>query len=949
MTSSRYITRALPRLEPQLNNIPISVLASPRSRQIPTTLNSYRLLHTQKTPAMASSEVLSQTLSSITAIKLDQLQRQKKAYEAKKHSLLQDATTETDTRKRAKLLVDGVSKLPSMAKNPIISVDNIKHFLEQAQYDPSVTEPLLQDFEASLRKQLDVQSNKYEFASLYGKLVNDWIAGGKSVDSAGSSSPSGGGEYVKVGREEMHQQRATWEEYVFKPKETDPEAIQAYLQSVFSDSSKDCKQALVGLKEGIRVFQKYWDDRTHFTEDTLGICIRGLLRGDLLNDEKRSTMEDFLGNKVVLSEIADVLNMRMADRASWTWGDSPSMVEQRRNLNGRYRFYLDEDLLHTIFIYYIGRRWAAELRETLLMFAKAHGVWKSDIKPVSREDAHRRRYFLPTPPPRERVDPSAKTVHRNREEHFDKVILLDQLPESMDEVRGNYSDQDDATAEDTRKTQLDVTQRLLHRIQTEVLMQTRLGKDITVIRSDFKWFGPSIPHSSIFAVLDFLGVDAEWQGFFRRVLEAPMRFKDDPEDAPLRVRKRGTMLSTPMADFFGESLLFCLDFAVNQKADGAKLYRLHDDMWMFGAVETCEKAWQVITEFTDIFGLDLNQDKTGSVQISPKDRKASSLPSTTGNNLPKGEVKWGFLTLDPVIGRFTLNSTAIAPHISELRLQLSACRSVLDWVQAWNLYATRFFTNNFGQPANCFSRRHIDDILSTFRHVQRDLFPDDADGEGGVADHLRQQISDATLFPVDEIPAGYLYFPTSLGGLGLQNPFIPFLLVRDLVVEDPDKKIIDKFLEKEEFEYRRAKDMFEKEISTVRQEMGRVTGNEDFSDLFSEPFMGFGEFTRYRERTSELMFEAYEELMKKPEVKTSKSYAGWGVETDQSIRPVGEVKMAMEDEHTWDDMSAYDRWVVQVYHRDMISRFGGLEIVDRVSLPSGLISMLRQSRFQWQS
>ncbi|KAM7221747.1 hypothetical protein V8F06_002955 [Rhypophila decipiens] len=586
------------------------------------------------------------------------------------------------------------------------------------------------------------------------------------------------------------------------------------------------------------------------------------------------------------------------------------------------------------------------------MFVKAHGVWKSDIKPISREDARRRRYFIPSQPPRVEVDPSAKTVHHSRGEHFDMVILLDQLPQSMDEVRGDYADQDDATAEDTRKTQLDVTQRLLHRIQTEVLMQTRLGKDITVIRSDFKWFGPSIPHSSIFAVLEFLGVAAEWQGFFRRVLEAPMRFKDDPEDAPPRVRKRGTMLSTPMADFFGESLLFCLDFAVNQKADGAKLYRLHDDMWMFGAVETCEKAWQVITEFTDIFGLDLNQDKTGSVQISRRDGKTSSLRSTTGNNLPKGEVKWGFLTLDPIIGRFVLNSSAIAPHISELRLQLSACRSVLDWAQAWNLYATRFFTNNFGQPANCFSRRHIDDILSTFRDVQRDLFPDDVDGEGGVADHLRQQISDATLFPVDEIPAGYLYFPTSLGGLGLQNPFIPFLLVRDLVVEDPDKKIIDKFLEKEEFEYRRAKAVFEKEISTLHPEMGRpprwVTGNEDFSDLFSEPFMGFDEFTRYRERTSELMFEAYEELMKKPEVKKSRSCDDWGVETDQSIRPVGEVKMAMEDEHTWDDMSAYDRWVVQVYHRDMISRFGGLEIVDRVSLPSGLISMLRQSRFQWQ-
>lgn len=897
---------------------------------------------------MASNEILSQTLSAITAIKLDQLEKQKNAYESKKHSLLEDSAIETDTRKRAKFLVDGTSKLHSIFKNPLISTYNIMRFLEQAQYDPSVSEPLLQDYEDSLRNQLQVQSNKYEFASLYGKLVNEWIAAGKSNavddDTASRSSGSSGG-FVQVGREEMHAQRATWEEYVFTAKDTDHDAIQAYLQDVFRNSSKECKLALENLVKNIQQFQMEWDMVPHFEPRVLENCFRGLLRSDVLTNEKRTTLRDFLGNQVVLSEIADVLNMRMAARSSWTW-DSPLVVEQRRNLNGRYRFYLDEDLLDTIFIYYIGRRWAVKMKTELVNLVKAEGVWKSDTKPLSKQDARRRRYFLPG------SDNHTKTVDQKRQDHFNNVILLDQLPTSMDEVRGNYSEEDFTEPGDTRKTHVDVAQQLLHRIEAEVLLQTRMGKDITVIRSDFKWFGPSIPHSSIFAVLDFFGVDRDWQGFFRRVLEAPMRFKDDLEDAPLRYRKRGTPMCTPLADVFGESLLFCLDFAVNQKADGAKLYRLHDDMWLFGGVETCVKAWQVATEFAAIVGLDFNLEKTGSVQISRRDSKtpgpSASTTAPKSDGLPAGDVKWGFLKLCPSTGRFILNPSAITPHISELRLQLSACRSVLDWVQAWNLYATRFFSRNFGQPANCFSRKHIDDVLATFRDIQQELFPGNSNGGEGVADHLRQKISVATSFPLEKIPPGYLYFPTSLGGLGLQNPFIPLLLVRDLVVEDPDKEIIDKFFEKEEIAYRRAKARFEKLSPTIDTETGKPIINpdsrnrligqngEDFSDLAFEPFMPFEEFTRYRERTSREMLDAYENLMKRPD------------ECDGYIWPSGDVKMTMDSQHDWNHMSGYDRWVIQVYHRDMIQRFGGLEIVDRESLPAGLINMLRQSRFQWQ-
>ena len=880
---------------------------------------------------MASSEILSQTLSSITSIKLDQLRKQKEAYETKKRSLLDNVASEKDTSKRAKSLLEGAGKLPSMAANPMLSAFNLKRFVEQSDFDPSVSEVLLRDYELALRNELDVQSNKYEFASLYGKLVNEWIDAGKTTTTP--TSEKGGEDFVKVGREEMHKQRAMWEEYVFKPKETEAATIKAYLEGIFeNEESKDVEKALEGLRQGMKQFQEKWEDKTHFNEQTLSHSIKGMLRSDQLNDEKKATLRDFLGNSVVLSEIADVLNMRMSTRSNWAW-DAPAVVDQRRNLNGRYRFYLDEDLLHSIFIYYIGREWAVQLREQLIKFVQFEGVWKLDTKPISKADARRRRFFLGDQP----YGYLNNTVQALRQQHFKDNILFDQLPTQFEEVRGSYGD-DSNNAEDTRSSHTEVVQDLLHRIATEILIQTKaLDRDLTVIRSDFKWFGPSIPHSSLFAVLDYFGVSAEWIDLFRRILEAPLRFSGEDTEG---VRRRGTPLSTPIADFFGEALLFPLDFAVNQKADGAKLYRLHDDMWLWGNDDKCARAWEVVTEFTAVMGLDINEDKTGCARIRRRGSQENSDTVTAEagaktTNLPTGEVTWGFLRLDPSTGRFLIRQDEVDKHISELRLQLTACRSVFDWIQAWNIYGSRFFATNFGKPATCYGRAHIDSMLSTFRKIQQQLFPDH---DGSASEYLKDMI--ASRFPAlglnrKTIPDGYLYFPVSMGGLGLRNPFIDLLLVRGQTEEDAETKIVEEYIKDEEQAYRRAKAKFEEMVSSEDSSWQRNNAQPEFDDLRDQPFMEFEEFARYRERSSQLLGRAYQSLMERPDA------------VDVELK--GEVKAALDENTTsWYDFSSYERWVVQLFHKEMVARFGGLRVVDKGLLPTGLMGMLRQSRFRWQ-
>jgi hypothetical protein len=510
-------------------------------------------------------------------------------------------------------------------------------------------------------------------------------------------------------------------------------------------------------------------------------------------------------------------------------------------------------------------------------------------------------------------------------------------------MRGGYDD-DSVDEADTRKSSQQITQALFHTLATEIIIKTRLGDEMTVVRTDFEWFGPSLPHSTMFSILKYFRVSDRWLDFFRRVLEAPMKFVIDGSDAPVMIRKRGTPISGPLSDFLGETVLFCLDCAFNQLTDGARMYRLHDDIWFWGDEKTCVKGWKIMTEFSQLSGLSFNKSKTGSVKITGQ----FGTNSSTSASLPKGDVCWGFLKLDSASGRFLIDQDNVDNHIEELRRQLEACKSVFDWIQAWNVYGARFFTNNFGKPANCFGLDHVDMMLETFSRIQSKLF---ASTGGSVTSTLKKMISER--FNVDDIPEGYLYFPMSMGGLDLKSPFVNLYLIRDTIMKKPDAAI-DQFFTDEESSYRVAKSNFEK---------GQVPGRPSplyslKSDLDSESFMPFEEFTRYREQTSKDLYTAYSKLIEEPvedEVTVTSdvanvlgghaTLAGHGRGRGRGGR--GGMPRGVQ-KNTWGRMNSYHRWIIQLYAQEMMQQFGDLNIVEQGLLPTGMVSMFRESRFKWQ-
>ena len=338
-----------------------------------------------------------------------------------------------------------------------------------------------------------------------------------------------------------------------------------------------------------------------------------------------------------------------------------------------------------------------------------------------------------------------------------------------------------------------------------------------------------------------------------------------------------------------------------------------------------------MVEFSKVMGLELNEERTGTVQVSIRNpgKKLSS-------SLPVGPVRWGFLKLDAESGRWLIDQTEVEQHIAELKRQLAACRSVFAWVQAYNSYVDRFFSTNFGQPARCFGKEHVQMQIETFEHIQRKLFGSDKGGDANVTDYLREVIKER--FGVTDLPDGFFYLPIELGGLELRSPFIPlFMQVRQCIAP---RSRIDRAFEKEEEEYDQLREKYES------GEYNPHLTPKAYIPHLDEPFMSLEEFTNFMEETSRHLHDTYEELMEQ----SPQDSVEFTTDSGSALQTLP-VAITFEGDFTrsWHTMKPYWKWVLELYAADMLKRFGGLAMGEQGLLPIKLVSTLRSEKVRWQS
>ncbi|OTB09309.1 hypothetical protein M426DRAFT_315881 [Hypoxylon sp. CI-4A] len=999
--------------------------------------------------ASTNGGAFSETLQEVTNTKLEELSRRRSDFETTKSNILSMLANEADPSRRLYILSQGVKasyalKLgkykrvhnPSQSRNPALELElkNLDSFLTQAKYDPSVSSKMMRTWEESLFRHLDMQSLKYQYASLYAQLVTEWLSTEKSRGSEETdvAMTEGFEDVAGVMKQEARQQ---WEGTVFEAAKIDQEALVSYLNKLFSVHDRETPTKLKALNQ-LRSKVTEFEDRlfmpNQFNAAALRQAADGLLSSDLLSDEKREVLRDFKSNSVILGEIADVLNMRITALDSWTWGTSVPL-EQRRQITGVYNVVMHENLIQALFLQHIGTKWSVFLKGVFHAFRKTNGAWQSGTKQIPDIDEKRRGFYLGE----EKARSHSVQAVRNRvyRKHYFMANLLDHESQRTEAIEGEEEaefqaapaqqpsasgpngaalfgttntmgarpglfgavsqqvsgyrpsgapppppparkglgagvpkrhrkiavnqpedDEDGGTdlegdEDSTRKRPMQMKQRLLRLLSTEIAINTKLYGEFTAFHSMFERWNTLLPHETILTIMSFLGVSTTWLDFFRKFLRAPLKFLDDDASTSPRDRSRGTPASHVLSDVFGESILFCLDFAVNQSTGGSVLYRMKDDFWFWsrdhGAAVT---AWKSVTEFVNATGTYIDNSKTGTVRIS----RDPSVSLDIDRSLPIGDIRWGFLKLSPKSGKFEIDQQMVDKHIIDMRKQLQdKKKSIISFIQAWNTYAATFFTSNFGKAANCFGKDHVAQMLATHKRIQRKVFSASSslgsssathENATNIVDYLKNLMYER--FGISDIPDAYLFFPVQLGGLDLKSPFVSILQVHDTVLEDPSK-VLEKFFESEKEEYNSRKADFEKgaiDRWTLPAPHWRPDSKSD-----QDNFMSFNEYIRYREDLEYDfeydLYDAYKELLKVPKEQSIQTEDGKLANGIKSLAQQGNLKGIHGN---WSTMEPYWRWIAQLYGPEVIDRFGGLNLVEPGLLPMAMVSIFRDKRVTWQ-
>jgi hypothetical protein len=640
---------------------------------------------------MSSGSVFSGTLQTITSTKLEELSKQRTAFNKQHEALTSAAKAEKDPLKRLKGVADGTKLclgvktathkdgggrsghvISGGTSNGRLETDlkNLDRFLDQARFDPSVSPDVLQELEDKLLRYVTIQSTKYQYADLYAKLVSEWLTSEKKVEAGlADGDVEMGDSFEELPSAKRLEARREWEKSVFEPAAVDLPALKTYLERLFVTDKKDVASAMMEVRKKVADFEVGLASSSQFNPDTMRWVIKSLQGSDLLSNDKREVLSDFLSNEVILAEIADVLNMRMEALDRWGWGDSV-LLEQRRSINGQFHVHMHEDILQAIFLHYIGVKWSVFFKSTFLVVRNNPKAWRGNSPDVPKSNRLRRGYFLGHRGQGVRANLDTKRSKIQRSRYFTNQLLdyvEQQVQHNEGEEEADYADfveervrkkvgsatvnmqmastsvrrsapvmakrkapqtkrmeesedSDDGAAcrflrevdssdsesdEDDRvdKNPMEAKQGLLHILATEIVLNTRLNGETACFRTAFKSWNPLLPHDTTLTVLDFFGVSGKWRKFFKTFLEAPLKFAEDDETTEPRFRRRGTPGSHSLSDIFGEVVLFCMDFAVNQGCNGALLHRLYDDVWFWNKdYETCATAWARIQEFSKITG-----------------------------------------------------------------------------------------------------------------------------------------------------------------------------------------------------------------------------------------------------------------------------------------------------------------------------------------------------------
>ena len=829
----------------------------------------------------------------MTKLKLDRFKRRKLTFDQIYEEIIKQVKQENiSPAEQVDILHKGVEELfEHNDQNRYLA--NFDDLTTISKLNTSTSDNLLKSFCQQLRKIIEGGKRRSEYNYLFGLIMSQWFSEQKNpIESTEDQSES------EITSKDYILTNERLEQIIFDEPNLDYDQWRDFLENKLFGRLADNPKHKNVFADFRQSMQDYSETLLRDTVSNIDVkqTICSLLSNNLLDDHRKRLMEKLSNDENAVIELASSLTLLKSDLDKWNWPSEGVRGVFRRNLQGRYRCYYEEDFLTAIFLQYIGLKWTFHFKFQLkrLFVILTENLIKNQC--------------------------AAKSIEYNRIEMQRNDFWMASFPDQQD-VTNVYEESNSFTNTVNLKT------KLLYLINTEIqLHQTIHPSDpFTVMCADFEWFGPSVAHKTIRIFLDVCGVSNIWLDFFDRFLKQPVFYKPNK---PIRERKRGVPVSHSLSFLLSDLLIFGMDLYVYQST-GIFNYRLHDDFWFFDADQSrIEQTWTLMNEFANLIGLKFNSEKCGSVQILP----SGVQPMTT--SLPNKDVKWGLLKLESN-GRFDIDRNALTPYLDEFKGRLTKSKTILEWVKLYNEYIA-FFMRNFGKSSYTLGKFHMEKTIETFQFIHRYVF-DQSDGNAWtvLTDRIREQFPNCIN---NDILEGWIYWPLIQGGLGLRNIYIELHGFHQTLQQNTRTQFAN-LIETDKRIYQDLEERYEQWQQTSRYKQFSVGLPYAFIDLYVEQnskFPSYDEFIAEREN----------QLLHWSDVYTSMLYSTIPT-SPQNIHTLRSKTYSHSRGQQSQQVDYYLDWLTCYYGEQIESTFQQVDFIDSDSIPIGLIKIMKTSAINW--
>lgn len=737
-----------------------------------------------KTPLDAERELMHLS----TRIKLGELSRHERETRVRYSELLASVASadpasnrEVAVAKRRKLeaLYAGVKDLRVVNSPLHTGLEHVGGLTEFARCDPWGTRQAVALSQRDIRREVEQRRTLWHHNKLLGDLMletlettgDDFEQVAAVADAPGTTQDG----VMKVSKMTREETRRRLDNYFFTPSGIDEDEVYSYLENEVFTPRAD----MSAMRK-----QRQLNELTRARKQ-LGEFCKELLTSPVNEKQVKHTVQSLLRSKAALApdvvalftnaknsstvqgELSHVLTIEVSKLKEFSWTErAPNgvRVKLERGMNGRYRCLIREDALTLLLFQYLGIRLAEKIKAVLSQ------LLQSLLDPDDE--------VLDT---RSCVESERRSMIKN--------FMLFALPSSMSAASDDsYADDSDDDSDDGKKSDEPVMEKqdILRRVCAEAHLEhlTHAGKDdsISVLMTDFQFFGPSVAHEAVFATLRFLGITDELLAVFREYLRIPLAFPTDKDEVcPIRRMVRGIPVMRMISMALAETVLFTMDYAV-LASTGVFVYRSHDDIFLYDvSAEKVSQAWRKMQCFIKRTGLKFNREKSGSMRLSVGGSNSSAEVGSTVDSpdydpLPAASIRWGLLEVQPDAS-VKIRQDRVTAHAVEMaeRLRAAEARSVLAWVNVYNKFV-KFFLRHFGKPSPVFGMRHFNEVIETLDRIHTLVFPaTNGDVLASLAALIARQHGVDGNDPEKSDPsisASWAHWPMALGGLGLLNPYL---------------------------------------------------------------------------------------------------------------------------------------------------------------------------------